>query len=127
MKILLYISIVIFTLACNAKKKTTTIEEPPSALVVDSTSRFIVSFISIGEGTDYEAKKQFKRFVETYNLNNKTEITYSVSSWGREGEIDYCFTMEELASDQQIIFIQELKEALKSSTLIRYKENSMCR
>lgn len=127
MKILLYISIVIFTLACNAKKKTTTIEEPPSALVVDSTSRFIVSFISIGEGTDYEAKKQFKQFVETYNLNNKTEITYSVSSWGREGEIDYCFTMEELASDQQIIFIQELKEALKSSTLIRYKENSMCR
>ena len=123
----LYISFLFLVLAfaCNTKKKTVSIEEAPME-ITDSTSRFIVSFISYGAGTDYQAKKQFKNFLETYQLNNNISITYSTSPWGREGEIDYCFQLSELSLEKQEAFILQLKETLKESTLVRYKENSSC-
>ena len=71
--------------------------------------------------------KQFNEFVEQFNNKNKVTITPEITTWGREGETDYCIKLEELSSEIQKIFINETKELLKNSKLIRYSENSMCK
>ncbi len=118
---------IIFAIACNSSKKTIANKSAQSTTVKDSTYRFNVSFISIGSGIDSKAKQQFNEFVEQFNNKNKVTITPEITTWGREGETDYCIKLEELSSEIQKIFINETKELLKNSKLIRYSENSMCK
>ena len=117
----------LLAIACNSTKKATENNNAKSIILPDSIYRFNVSFISIGSGTDSKAKQQFNEFITQFNNNNSVIITLEIVSWGREGETDYCLKLAELNNDLQNKFIADTKEILKTSKLIRYKENSTCR
>jgi len=117
--------------ACNTSKKTTETKSQNQVSqkkpLPDSLYRFTVSFISIGSGTDKNAKQQFIQFIQQFNKKNNVKVNAEIANWGREGETDYCLKLSELNKQQQNQFLTETKEILKSSTLVRYEENSICR
>lgn len=117
----------LLVIACNSTKKATENNNAKSIILSDSIYRFNVSFISIGSGTDSKAKQQFNEFITQFNNNNRVLIIPEIISWGREGETDYCLKLAELNNDLQNKFIADTKEILKTSKLIRYKENTSCR
>src|SRR4051812_47078921 len=53
--------------------------------------RFVVSFISIGEGIDQNAKKTLDDHLVQWRNNTGKAIHSEEVHWGREGETDYCF------------------------------------
>ncbi len=133
------VSFLLFTISCSCSKKQASVNKSdptPVALektaVVDSTSavdryRFIVSFISIGAGTDFKAHQSYQNYISIYNKDRKDALIVEKTSWGREGEVDYCHKLNELSSEEQSKFISDIKVLLKESTLVRYKENASCR
>lgn len=118
---------ILLAIACNSTKKVTENNNTKSIILPDSIYRFNVSFISIGSGTDRKAKQQFNEFITQFNNNNRVIITPEIVSWGREGETDYCLKLAELNNDLQNKFIADTKEILKTSKMVRYKENCTCR
>jgi maltose-binding protein MalE len=117
--------------ACNTPKKTTESklqnQVSQKKPLPDSLYRFTVSFISIGSGTDKNAKQQFIQFIQQFNEKNNVKVNAEIANWGREGETDYCLKLSELNKQQQNQFLTETKEVLKNSALIRYEENCFCR
>lgn len=109
-------------LSCHSNKQSTENNTPP----VDATSRFSVSFISIGAGTDGKAKDQFEQFMTAFEQKNNVKLKYEKINWGREGEVDYCFDLTGLDAKKRTQFVAETKELLQSSTLVQYKENEPC-
>lgn len=98
-----------------------------TTLQTENISRFTVSFISIGSGTDKNARKTFLDYLNDYEVKNKKKLIFEVVPWGREGETDYCFKLAELKEDEQTNFITNIKELLKQSKLVRYSENTACK
>ncbi len=88
--------------------------------------RLIVSFISIGEGTDMEAKRMFDAYLHQWKASGHPRVNYLAVPWGKEGEVDFCFTLEHLNAQQQQQFIEGMKEQLRFSSLIRFYENTRC-
>jgi hypothetical protein len=129
--IYLYACLFLTISSCKQTKVATTNDAPkitPTETVVvnDELYRFTVSFISIGSGIDAKAREQFLAFVQAFNAKNNVNIPLEKTSWGREGETDYCLKLTELSEEAQLRFITEAKEVLKNSTRVRYKENSSC-
>ena len=89
--------------------------------------RFTVSFISKGAGTDYQIKQKYDAFIADFEFRNKVQIITNKASWGREGEVDYCFDLKDLNSTMTDSFIAESKALLSASTLINIGENTRCR
>ena len=132
MKITVFLILFIFGfVACNTPKKTTESklqnQVSQKKPLPDSLYRFTVSFISIGSGTDKNAKKQFMQFIQQFNEKNNVKVNTEIANWGREGETDYCLKLSELNKQQQNQFLTETKEVLKNSVLVRYEENCFCR
>ncbi|MEX2364687.1 MAG: hypothetical protein WD597_13735 [Balneolaceae bacterium] len=132
MKTLIYLlAIVALAVSCNSTKnatdKNTTVSTAQNTNMPDTIYRLSVSFISIGAGTDKKAKQQYDQYIIQYEQKNKIKLNYEIVNWGREGEIDYCFKLSELNKNQQDQFVTETKEILKSSSLVRFKENTTCR
>ncbi len=131
MKKLIFLIAIITLFACNSTKKVTdkktTTSTTQNTITTDTNYRFSVSFISIGAGTDKKAKQQYDHYITEYEQKNKVKLNYEITNWGREGEVDYCFKLVELDKKKQELFIIETKEILKSSSLVRYKENMTCR
>lgn len=96
----------------------------------NTTYRLIISFISIGEGTDPDAKQILFAALSDWQRDKMTEgnkINFDIVSWGREGEVDYCFSLKELNENEQKLLINDLKERLKGHELIQFTENEPCR
>jgi hypothetical protein len=134
MRYIIYMLVFITLLAChNAKKatdKNTTIPisvNNVKSMEVDTNYRFSVSFISIGAGIDRKAKQEYDQFIVDFDQKNNVKLNYEVTSWGREGEVDYCFKLTELNKVQKDQFVAKSKETIKSSTLIRFRENMPCK
>lgn len=90
----------------------------------DSSYRFIVSFISIGSGIDRKAKTQYEQFLKDFELKNNLTISYEKKYWGREGEVNFCFMLNELKKEEQESFILQSKNLLINSTRVRFKETN---
>lgn len=97
------------------------------SLSSDSIYRFTISFYSKGGGTDRLARGEFEIYLENFNKKNHKKLHYETTNWGREGEVDYCFKLEELRKKEQQKFIDDCKELLKESELVRFEEFSTCR
>ena len=123
---ILLVLLVLFTIACSSVKKpiASEMQDPKGIAVPDSIYRFTVSFISKGAGIDHKAQEIFTGFLRDVHAQNKDSIIVEIMKWGREGEIDYCFKLNTLTSEQQLQFIEDTKQLLKNSMLIRYKEYS---
>jgi hypothetical protein len=128
---LIFLFAVITLFGCNSSKKVTDQNETTAAtentMTPDANYRFSVSFISIGAGTDKNAIQQFDAYIAEYQQKNKLKLSFEITKWGREGEIDYCLKLSELDKKKQELFITKTKETLQSSSLVRYKENAACR
>lgn len=102
----------------NPNKKTTTSTDKG-----DEIYDIIISFISMGEGIKSELKNKIDKIITSFNEENKTEITPKLARWGREGEVDYNFSLKNLSTKQKKAFIGEIKEAIGSSEMALIKYN----
>lgn len=89
--------------------------------------RLVVTFISIGAGTDPESRGILEAYVYDYKLKKGTPVSYFMIPWGREGEVDCCFPLNELTSSEQLNFIEGLKKAITGHELIQVNENMKSR
>lgn len=97
------------------------------ALVGPDSFRLVVSFISFGAGTDPESKSILEAYVYEYKLKNNKVVSYYMIPWGREGEVDCCFPLNELNASEQNNFIEGLKKAIEGKELIQINENMKSR
>ena len=86
--------------------------------------RLVVSLISIGEGTDPEGMRLIERYVEDFGKLSGKSLSYVLIPWGREGEVDCCFALNELTPALQAQFIEGLKERIKGRNLLQINENA---
>lgn len=100
------------------------ITEPASSDKVagDNTYRLVVSFYSKGEGPDQKNKQEFEKFLS----NQPKKIAFEPTTWGREGEVDYCLKLNELSGTEQTDFVRKAKELLSKSQLVHVNENAQC-
>jgi hypothetical protein len=85
--------------------------------------RLVVSFISIGAGTDPDAKQSLDKYIAEFKTRTGKMPAYVMIPWGREGEVDCCFNMDELTASEQGDFIAGLRNTMKSRELIQINEN----
>lgn len=89
--------------------------------------RLVVSFISIGAGTYNKGGEMMMRYIEERQNKYKVKLTSVSKAWGREGEWDQIFSLEELNQQQQVDFINGLKELFGGNQLILILENQPAR
>lgn len=124
------LAVLIFSACSSSRKlseKATSVVKPSYDNIADSSYSLVVSFISIGSGTDRIARKEYESFIKQFEEYNKTIILLKKVSWGREGEIDFCIKLSNLSNDLQKNFIEETKNMLKDLKLVRIEENSNCK
>lgn len=110
--------------APEKKKKTEQMNDSGSQT---GNSRLIVSFISIGEGTDFKAKDSMDVFLRNYEQASGKAVKFEAVPWGREGEVDYCFVLNELSEKEQKKFVADIRSRLSFSQLVQISENQPCR
>lgn len=101
-------------------------EREPQTDPKETVYRLIISFISIGEGTDGEARKMMDNVLGIWAEHNQVTLKYDTFPWGREGEVDFCFRLSELNTELQDAFVSEMKEVMKGRNLIQITENQKC-
>ncbi len=89
----------------------------------DAIYGLVVSFYSSGGGIDRQMKADFIAFLEAEFKDVAREST----SWGREGEIDYCFPLKEMSSSDKKAFIEASKALLSTSDRVHIHENALCK
>jgi hypothetical protein len=89
--------------------------------------RFTVSFYSPGNGIDHTIKGKYDTFVTDFGKRKKVKLEHETVSWGREGEVDYCFFLRELSEADQKAFVKESKALLAASERVNTAENTTCR
>ena len=94
------------------------------AKLAPESFRLVVTFISIGAGTDPAAKEMLDRYIADYKMRTGKIPAYVMIPWGREGEVDCCFNMNELSDSEQVDFIAGLRNSMKSRELIQINENA---
>lgn len=114
-------SLALPTFSCKSKKEAANSSaSSTTSEMKKETYRLIVSFISKGAGTDSELRPKFLSYVEQHPKKPKFETI----NWGREGEGDYCFTLNELSSSEQKEFIDEIKKLVGKSDMVHIAENT---
>lgn len=68
-----------------------------------------VSFISRGGGINSTARDEFETFIKEYEKSHGLTLTHEIKPWGREGERDYCFTLEGMDGKKRKEFVTELR------------------
>lgn len=88
--------------------------------------RLIVSFISIGEGTYRQGRETLDGVLADWKTKKGKEITFESVAWGREGENDFCFRINNLNEKEQQMFVSDMKTAFKGRSLVQITENQPC-
>ena len=96
---------ILMILGACAKKETTS----PEIQVNETPQTLLVSFYSIGTGTESEA--EFEVLKTKYFALWKKPVPIEVRQWGKEGEIDYCVDLVGLPNGSVNDFVEELKKA----------------
>lgn len=126
LKSLFIIFFVSISISCkNRKPKATAIEATPqNDAKTDSLQiRLVIAFISIGEGTDQEAIGKLNTYVDEFNRDHQVKAINYQMPWGREGEVDNCFKLENFTPDEQDKFITGVRELFKGNKLVQIQEN----
>ncbi|MFM2190805.1 MAG: hypothetical protein RL491_1191 [Bacteroidota bacterium] len=106
-----------------AKERAETVEDEQQSVM---KYRLIISFISIGEGPDFNAKTGLDRIITEWEKQKGTTLKQEQFPWGREGEVDYCFQLAELNAADQQSFVKDVKSTLGTSKLVQISENQPC-
>ncbi len=124
--------------ADNTVKNLTVVQEPdvstldevmhvPASEATNDTYRFIASFYSVAAGPEADQIQKFETFLADYSQKIGRHIEVKEVNWGREGEVDYCLQLSEIASFDQEKFIAEAKSALRNATRVNFSENAPCK
>jgi hypothetical protein len=135
---LLVIISVAFLYSCKCSKhckktdtENTTTQVTPfnegNTVVNDSIYRVIVSFISLGEGTDARMKESFDSYIAQFEKDSNKKIIVDKYGWGREGEQDVCLKLKTFASAEQDKFVEGAKKLFGTSDRIIVIENAVCK
>ncbi|HEY4800209.1 MAG TPA: hypothetical protein VII99_14105, partial [Bacteroidia bacterium] len=96
------------------------VTQPQNAPQIQNDNvRLVVSFFSIGQGIDLKTHDEFLKFLDSY----PKKIAYSPKHWGREGEVDYCLSLNELSPVEQNYFVKKANDILLKSSFVHMKEN----
>lgn len=98
-----------------------------NCMLTDSSSkdvtRFTVSFSSICCGINHKKRDALLLFANKYKPGG---IIYTAHSWGHEGEVDYCFRLNELSEKEQQQFIKKSRKLLGKDRTIGTFEHIVC-
>lgn len=132
-KISFFIVVIMFMHSCKSRHVKKVAMLPETVVVQDSSNvhasqteqlyRVVVSFISIGEGTDQEARSILDNYISTFRGTHGVLAKNAQLPWGREGEVDNCFLLDDFSPDQELQFINGLKELFKENKLVHIDEN----
>ena len=112
--------------AAVADVQTIAVGEPnPATPTPNDSIRLNVSFYSPGSGINYRAAQSLNSFLTKYEDANPGAVTVYKTAWGREGEVDYCFKVNDKAKGDA--FVKQVKDLLAGQDRINYKENTTCR
>ena len=115
-------------ISCKSKKEVAKAIEnretaASSVAATPISYRLIVSFISKGAGPDSEKIKSFLAYID----GHPKKPAYQTIAWGREGEVDYCFTLSELTSKKDLVgFIEDIKKIGAGNDMLIVSENAEC-
>ncbi len=136
MKRILYVALplLLLTTACNrkqapvaqddAKTDTTVVTQEPAPLPEGSVenARLVVMFISKGAGIDQKTKEAFEKWLQ----EQPRQVKWEVTTWGREGELNYCLKLDELSTRDQEKFVEQTRIFLTDKDLVIVTENAPC-
>lgn len=119
--------------SCKTSKKNTETKSKEattttvSANAENNNNSLLVSFFSIGSGIDYKIKDKYDSFIKQFEQQRGIKLSNEISHLGKEGETDYCFNLSELNSKDKEQFVNDSKNILKQSSLVRIEENTNCK
>lgn len=92
---------------------------PPAPM--EKTIRLVVTFASIGAGIDPNGKTMLDGYINSFKEKSGKLVKYGTLAWGREGEYDCEFSLNELNLNEQTDFIKGLKKVLRVINLFKLK------
>ena len=92
----------------------------------EAMKNLVVSFYSTGGGANYKAAKQFEDFLFEYGTKTNTVISFDKIPWGKEGEVDYCISLEGWTDESGNNFKAKVNNLLRG-VQVHIKENTACR
>lgn len=102
----------------NSDTVVTTVSMPNTQTAPDtSLPRLVVSFISIGQGTDAAARANLDKW-----LSKHPDVKYEVIHWGREGEVDYRFDLKDRSAAAQQSIVNDVRALIGKNDLVLIKE-----
>ena len=90
-----------------------------TAISSSTMSRLVVSFISKGAGIDLKSQENIQSYIDKH----RKKPVFEERRWGREGEVDYVFKLNELNADEQKVFIEEVKKLIVNADMVSVREN----
>jgi hypothetical protein len=90
-----------------------------------SKDSLIVSFISVGTGTDYKAKEKLEAYVKEFENDHHVKLEVSIKHWGREGETDYIYSLQKLSRKDCKVFIEEIKMMFSKNNLVKISHHDV--
>ena len=113
------IAITFVSLSCKTKKNAVASND---VSLSDNVVKYrvIISFISKGAGTDSKLNENITNFIAGQSKHPSNFIV----KWGREGENDQCYLLNELTKDEQKTFVAGLKKIVNGSDMVLIVENS---
>ena len=113
------------TATAAAAASATATEEAESSAAPQGATRYrvVVSFGSECCGTDRKALEALERVVARYP---RAALGHTRGHWGKEGELDECFSLEGLSDAERARFVGEVRASV-SGKLTSVGENAPCR
>lgn len=100
----IFISCLLLVVGCKTAQK------PSNGPYPDQN--FKVSFYSIGTGIDKPAQNFLDNLIKKYTKDGAA-LPHMKTGWGKEGEVDYCFRLQDWDPEVFKKFFEELNAGLK--------------
>ena len=84
-----------------------------------------ISFYSIGTGINHKAYSAVLAAVAAHNKKYRTNIKYTETSWGREGERDLCFPPQKAKNFP--LFMTQMKKKCAGYKQVKVATNAPCK
>jgi len=128
MKYILLITITAFSMSCKNTKKVSanTVESSTTEISKQTKVKeggLTVSFISLGAGVDLKIKTKVDDAISAFEKSNSIKIVYEREAWGREGEFNYNFDLENLSTSQKEELHKILKETIGTTNMVHIKHS----
>ena len=85
----------------------------------------VISFYSIGSGTNSEAYDAVIAAIKQHNAKNHTSLKYEEIHWGKEGEYDLCFPVQSTKNFKQ--FVRLVQKKCAAYQHVSVSNNAPCR